>query len=113
MASSTTHANLLQYGRSNHLLVPTNLLQEQAEASGLGAAGFPDWVADAFTGGLVRVESANATGMRSGNMFHICTDPDSAWHCHKTSGNQNKLAAHTRAFRGGPMGEDGLLMEGG
>ncbi|CAE8710098.1 unnamed protein product [Polarella glacialis] len=56
MASSTMYGNLKQFGGTNHLLVPTGLLQgyyaESKDAS---------WMTDAFGGGLLRVDFTNSS----------------------------------------------------
>mmetsp|Transcript_14140 Transcript_14140/g.42766 ORF Transcript_14140/g.42766 Transcript_14140/m.42766 type:complete len:569 (-) Transcript_14140:359-2065(-) len=59
MASSTMYGNVKQFGgATNHLLVPTGLVQD------LFADATPtpnDWVLDAFAGGVVRVDRYNST----------------------------------------------------
>lgn len=56
MASSTMYGNVKQFGGTNHLVVPTGLLQEHFAASTTGS-----WAADAFGGGLVRVDFTNSS----------------------------------------------------
>eukprot|EP00467_Chlorarachnion_reptans_P018760 CAMPEP_0114521066 /NCGR_PEP_ID=MMETSP0109-20121206/19977_1 /TAXON_ID=29199 /ORGANISM="Chlorarachnion reptans, Strain CCCM449" /LENGTH=620 /DNA_ID=CAMNT_0001702125 /DNA_START=109 /DNA_END=1971 /DNA_ORIENTATION=+ len=57
MASSTMYGNLRQFGGGNHLLVRTGVLQDYYSAKGNG----PSWAADAFGGGMVRVDSTNSS----------------------------------------------------
>lgn len=51
MASSTMYGNVRQFGGTNHLLVPTGLLQEWHSSDG----------DDAFGGGMVRVDFTNSS----------------------------------------------------
>lgn len=60
MASSTMYGNLKQFGGSNHLLVPTGLLQAQY-SDGVPKIDVGSWAVDAFGGGLVRVDSTNSS----------------------------------------------------
>jgi len=61
MASSTMYGNVQNYGTSNHLLVPTGLLQRAlAEQS---ASDVPSLLAD-FAGGYVRVERTTSSALR-------------------------------------------------
>lgn len=53
MASSTMYGNVQNYGRSNHLLVPTGVLQDLLAQPDI-AARAPRWLQDGFGGGLVR-----------------------------------------------------------
>lgn len=50
----------LPTGGSNHLLVPTGLLQT-ALAEQSSAAAAPAWLSDAFGGGLVRIDATNSS----------------------------------------------------
>lgn len=61
MASSTMYGNVKQWGGTNHLVVPTGLLQEHF-ADPRNAE--PAWAADAFGGGLVRVDGTTSSVMR-------------------------------------------------
>lgn len=66
MASSTMYGNVKNYGgRGNHMIVPTGLLQEAMAANGSAAAYAPEWLMDAFGGGLVRIESTTSSVFRS------------------------------------------------
>jgi len=56
MASSTMYGNLKQFGGTNHLVVPTGLLQEHFAETISGS-----WAADAFGGGLLRVDFTNSS----------------------------------------------------
>ncbi|CAE8586218.1 unnamed protein product [Polarella glacialis] len=56
MASSTLYGNLKQFGGTNHLLVPTGLLQEHYAESRDAS-----WMTNAFGGGLLRVDFTNAS----------------------------------------------------
>mmetsp|Transcript_18883 Transcript_18883/g.60595 ORF Transcript_18883/g.60595 Transcript_18883/m.60595 type:complete len:363 (+) Transcript_18883:123-1211(+) len=64
MASSTMYGNVKNYGGSNHLLVPTGLLQT-ALAEQSSAAAAPAWLSDAFGGGLVRIDATNSSVLLS------------------------------------------------
>ena len=59
MASSTMYGNVKQFGgATNHLLVPTGLLQDfYADVAPTG----DNWLLDAFAGGIVRVDKYNST----------------------------------------------------
>lgn len=59
MSSSTMYGNVKQWGGTNHLVVPTGLLQEYYTT-----ATYPAWAADAFGGGLLRVDSTNSSIMQ-------------------------------------------------
>lgn len=56
MSSSTMYGNVKQWGGTNHMVVPTGLLQEH-----FLTATEPAWAADAFGGGLLRVDSTNSS----------------------------------------------------
>lgn len=59
MASSTMYGNVKNYAGSNHMIVPTGLLQEWL-ADGSNA---PSWLQD-FSGGNVRVDSTSSSALR-------------------------------------------------
>jgi len=59
MSSSTMYGNVKQWGGTNHLVVPTGLLQEYYTTH-----THPSWAADAFGGGLLRVDSTNSSVMK-------------------------------------------------
>ena len=58
MGSCTMYANLQHYGGSNHLFVPVGILQDVFHDEDLAHSS--SWLADAFGGGLVRVEWTDA-----------------------------------------------------
>lgn len=61
MASSTMYGNVKQWGGTNHLVVPTGLLQEHyADPKNTE----PAWASDAFGGGLIRVDETTSPTMR-------------------------------------------------
>jgi hypothetical protein len=62
MASSTMYGNVKNYGGSNHMLVPTGLLQDWLADPAVEAAA-PAWLSD-FSGGLVRVDSTTSSTLR-------------------------------------------------
>ena len=62
MASSTMYGNVKNYGGSNHMLVPTGLLQDWLADPQVAAAA-PAWLADDFGGGLVRVERTTSSAL--------------------------------------------------
>ncbi len=69
MGSSSMYANLKHWGGSNHLLVPTGLLQEWA-ATGAAEAGLDGgWLGELFGGGLVRVEAVRGASLSSLNAW--------------------------------------------
>jgi len=58
MASSTMYGNVKQFGgATNHLVVPTGLLQDLYA----DATSFDGWLEDAFAGGVVRVDDYDST----------------------------------------------------
>lgn len=59
MSSSTMYGNVKQWGGTNHMVVPTGLLQEYFTTH-----THPSWAADAFGGGLLRVDSTNSSVMK-------------------------------------------------
>ena len=61
MASSTMYGNVKQWGGTNHLVVPTGLLQEHFTDP---KHTEPAWAADAFGGGLVRVDETTSATMK-------------------------------------------------
>lgn len=71
MASSTMYGNVKHWGGSNHLLVPTGLLQDafadvQPGSSMLCLAGVcrsAAWLVDDFGGGFVRVDSTTSSAL--------------------------------------------------
>jgi hypothetical protein len=56
MSSSTMYGNLKQFGGTNHMVVPTGILQGKYAESSVG-----DWATDAFGGGLLRVDYTNSS----------------------------------------------------
>ena len=78
MASSTMYGNVKNYGGTNHMIVPTGLLQSffaegtladlklglphlEARLAGSSAAA---WLADGFGGGYVRIEHTNGSAFK-------------------------------------------------
>ena len=61
MASSTMYGNLKQFGGTNHILVPTGVLQ--AYFSNSNVTG-PAWAVDAFGGGMLRIDETNSSVMQ-------------------------------------------------
>lgn len=60
MASSTMYGNVVEFGgKTNHLVVPTGLLQEWYREQG------PDWLVDAFGGGQLRLEYSDSQAFRA------------------------------------------------
>ena len=75
MASSTMYGNTLQYGKGNHMVVPTFALQnhyaerspaelQQLTSDASLLARLDAHLVDAFGGGILRVDSTTSTVMR-------------------------------------------------
>jgi hypothetical protein len=74
ISSPNMFSNLKQQGGSNHLFLPTSLLQRQfnlnaAARKAADATGSPDtsssWIPDVYSGGIWRVELTNSTYLRA------------------------------------------------
>ena len=88
MGSSSMYANLKHWGGSNHLLVPTGLLQDWL-ADADGALG------DLFGGGLVRVDAARGLPLETLNAWaELEPAPQAAELLRKAGHSGRQLAAY-------------------
>ena len=88
MGSSSMYANLKHWGGSNHLLVPTGLLQDWLADAG-GALG------SAFGGGLVRVDRVRGLSLEALNCWASLEPVPRVAHLLRASGHSGRqLAAY-------------------
>lgn len=75
MASSTMYGNLIQFGgQTNHLLLPTGLLQNWYRDQG------PHWLVNAFGGGMVRLENASSSLVLNRQLYGADISADQPQH---------------------------------